>query len=147
MYILLLVLIDQLTKICAKEVLQNTDGISVIKNIINFTYVENRGAAFGMMNGKQLFLIILTSFILGYMIYYYIRYVKSSKDKLIKLSLSLFIAGAIGNLIDRIFRGYVIDFLDLKFIDFPVFNIADCYVNVGCFFLIVYILFSKDVKK
>lgn len=112
--------------------------------MLSFTYVENRGAAFGMMTGKQIFLIVVTIVALIYLIYKYYKDVRKSKDKLLKAGFILIISGAIGNLIDRIFLGYVIDFIKLEFIDFPVFNFADIYVSIGCIIISFYILFKHE---
>ncbi len=116
--------------------------IEVIKNILYFTYVENRGAAFGIMQNKQWFFILITLILILAMILYILKV--KPQDILLKLSLSFIIGGGIGNLIDRVFKGYVVDFIDLRIINYPVFNIADCFVVIGAVLLCVYILFSKE---
>ena len=116
--------------------------IEVIKNILYFTYVENRGAAFGIMQNKQWFFILITLILIIAMILYILKV--KPQDILLKLSLSFIIGGGIGNLIDRVFKGYVVDFIDLRIINYPVFNIADCFVVIGAVLLCVYILFSKE---
>lgn len=116
--------------------------IEVIKNILYFNYVENRGAAFGIMQNKQWFFILITLILIIAMILYILKV--KPQDILLKLSLSFIIGGGIGNLIDRVFKGYVVDFIDLRIINYPVFNIADCFVVIGAVLLCVYILFSKE---
>lgn len=116
--------------------------VEVIKNILYFTYVENRGAAFGIMQNKQWFFILITLILIIAMILYILKV--KPQDILLKLSLSFIIGGGIGNLIDRVFKGYVVDFIDLRIINYPVFNIADCFVVIGAVLLCVYILFSKE---
>ena len=116
--------------------------IEVIKNILYFTYVENRGAAFGIMQNKQWFFILITLILIIAMILYILKV--KPQDILLKLSLSFIIGGGICNLIDRVFKGYVVDFIDLRIINYPVFNIADCFVVIGAVLLCVYILFSKE---
>ena len=116
--------------------------IEVIKNILYFTYGENRGAAFGIMQNKQWFFILITLILIIAMILYILKV--KPQDILLKLSLSFIIGGGIGNLIDRVFKGYVVDFIDLRIINYPVFNIADCFVVIGAVLLCVYILFSKE---
>ena len=106
------------------------------KDLLLFTidFVKNYGAAFNLFSGSRLFLSfvsIISSIILFYLIF-------TNKSKVIdKYALSFILAGSIGNGIDRIFKGYVIDFIKIKFIDFPVFNIADIAINVGVIFLII----------
>ncbi len=116
--------------------------IEVIKNILYFTYVENRGAAFGIMQNKQWFFILVTLILIFVMVIYILKL--KPQSKLLKLSLSFIIGGGIGNLIDRMLKGYVVDFIDVRIINYPVFNIADCFVVVGAILLCIYILFSKD---
>lgn len=116
--------------------------IEVIKNILYFNYVENRGAAFGIMQNKQWFFILITLILIIAMILYILKV--KPQDILLKLSLSFIIGGGIVNLIDRVFKGYVVDFIDLRIINYPVFNIADCFVVIGAVLLCVYILFSKE---
>ncbi|MBR5218613.1 MAG: signal peptidase II [Clostridia bacterium] len=112
------------------------ESIPLIKNVFHITYVLNDGAAFSMLQGKTLFLIIITvAIILAALIYLFI---KKPKDKLLLLSVTLILSGAIGNLIDRITMGHVVDFLDFRLINFAVFNVADCYVTIGAILLCIY---------
>lgn len=119
--------------------------VEVIKNILYFTYVENRGAAFGIMQNKQWFFIIVTVALILAMIIFILKV--RPKDKLLNFSLAFIIGGGIGNLIDRVNLGYVVDFIDVRIINYPVFNIADCFVVVGAILLCVYILFKKEEVK
>ncbi len=140
----ILVALDQVAKYFFKRLLQPYYIEYGIKGLMSFLYVENRGAAFGIFQGKAFFLIlvpILSIFLLQYMMY--LNH-KEEKSRLLHYALILIMAGAIGNLIDRIARGYVIDFIQLEFIDFPVFNLADCYVNIGCFLLVLSCFIKKD---
>ncbi|NLL71331.1 MAG: signal peptidase II [Epulopiscium sp.] len=139
--IILLVIIDQLTKYLAIIYLKPIGTIPCIQEIFHFTFVENRGAAFGILQNKTWFFIITTLFILLGMIYYYFTLPSTQEYRWIRISLILIIAGAIGNLIDRIKQGYVIDFFDFRLIQFPVFNVADCYVVIGTFLLAYLLLF------
>lgn len=116
--------------------------IEVIKNILYFTYVENRGAAFGIMQNKQWFFILVTLVLIFAMVLYILKL--KPQSKLLKITLSFIIGGGIGNLIDRIVKGYVVDFIDVRIINYPVFNIADCFVVMGAVLLCIYILFSKE---
>jgi signal peptidase II len=134
------VFLDQLSKLLALNFLQLNTPLSLIKNFLYLTLVHNRGAAFGILK-NQLLLFILISFFTILFIFYQLKNKKSRF--LSKLSLSLILAGAIGNLIDRLRFGYVIDFLDLRF--WPVFNLADSALTIGVIFLSWELLFNKNV--
>lgn len=119
--------------------------IPVIDNFFYITYWRNKGAAWGVLqNGRFLFipLTIIISAVLIYVLY-------KANNKLLKLSLSLILAGAVGNLIDRVFVGSVVDFLQFFFgsYEFPVFNVADMMVDIGAFILIIYIIFFHKDKE
>lgn len=133
----LLILIDQLIKIIVSNNILLNDSIVVIKDFFNITYVRNIGAAFSILSGNRLFLI-LTALIALYLIYRFL--IKDNKLNIEHLiTYSLLIAGIIGNLIDRIFHGYVIDYLDFKIFgyNFPIFNLADICIVIGCLLLII----------
>lgn len=121
--------------------------IVVIKDFFNLRHLENHGAAFSIMQGKTLFLIIVTSLVSLALFYVLFR----TKSRYLRLTLALVLAGALGNLYDRIFRdGRVIDFFEFHFGSyyFPTFNVADCFVVVGTILLAIYILFMyKDDSK
>lgn len=113
--------------------------VVVIPYLINFSYVENRGAAFGILADKRwVFMILSVVFITALIIF-----AKKSKitHPLFSVSIGMIIGGGVGNMIDRIFIGYVVDFIRATFIDFPVFNIADSCVVVGVILFMVYVLF------
>ncbi|NLM74558.1 MAG: signal peptidase II [Clostridiaceae bacterium] len=134
-----LVGIDQWTKWYFLKNKELFNKFEVIKDFFYLTYLENRGAAFGILQNFRWFFIIITIIALAIMIGYFIK----SDNNFLRLALSILIAGAIGNFIDRLFRGYVVDFLDFYPFgyDFPVFNVADICVNVGVFLLVIYIIF------
>ncbi|WP_138204428.1 signal peptidase II [Haloimpatiens lingqiaonensis] len=135
------VLLDRLTKYWSVNILSKIGEIKIIDKFFSFYYLENTGAAFGIMKNKIYFLSIVTVLVLGGIIYYLLF--KRPKDKLIRISLSLIIAGAIGNLVDRVLYKYVIDFILLHFKDvyyFPVFNVADILVCIGTFLLIIFLI-------
>ena len=140
--ILLLVGIDQLSKILALKYLKNVESIPIIQNMFHLTYVENRGAAFGMFQNNQIVFIIVAvvASIVGL---YYIY--KKKLNLLGNISIVLIISGAIGNLIDRVRLGFVVDYFDFRFIWDYVFNVADIFVVVGTILLCIYIIvFEKD---
>ena len=130
--------VDLYTKALAVSRLAG-NSFPVIDNILNFTYVENTGAAFGMLKNGNVFLIISTVIILAAVIVYLT--IKKPKAKAVKIASALIIGGALGNLYDRIFRGLVVDFIDIRFINYPVFNIADCCVVCGAIIFAVWVIF------
>lgn len=142
----LLVALDQVTKYLAVRNLKNKQNITFIDNVIDFSYLENSGAAWGMMSGKITMFVVLTVIIMCLLVFWIYRIQVSLAEKkgkialILQLDLVVLIAGAVGNLIDRIMNGYVVDFIAIAFIDFPVFNVADCYVTVAVFLLIVILL-------
>lgn len=143
--ILILVGIDQITKILAQTKLQYMDPISIIPNVLQLQYLRNFGAAFGMMQNATIFFIILTVVLMCLFIYCFIRIPEKSRYTPLIIVLCFFMAGAIGNLIDRILHAYVIDFIYFKLINFPIFNVADIYVSCACFvFIILLLFFYKD---
>lgn len=139
-----LVLFDQYTKIAAKTALAEGGAIKIIDGVLDFVYVENRGAAFGIMQDTRWLLVALTFVVLGVLAFYIIK--TKSRHPLMLASAAAVFAGGIGNLIDRIFVGYVTDFIHVLFIDFPCFNVADICVCVGGALLVVYLLFI-DIRK
>lgn len=139
--IILGVLLDRITKFWSVNILSNIGEIKIINNFFSFYYLENTGAAFGIMKNKIYFLSMITIFVLGGVIYYLIY--KKPKSILLRISLSLIIAGAIGNLVDRLLYRYVIDFIMFHYKDvyyFPVFNVADILVCIGTFLLIIFLI-------
>ena len=131
----MLVIADQITKFLTVKYLSPSGSIVVLKNILSFTYVENRGAAFGILQDGRWFFIIITLIILTLLSVYIRR--QPEKGNLFKISISMIYAGAIGNFIDRLFKGYVVDMIHATFINFPVFNFADCLIVVGVILLYV----------
>lgn len=145
--IFLLVGVDYLTKqwisVYFKE--QNGSPIVVIPKILQFSYVENRGIAWGMFQGKQILFLIMGFFVLAFAACYYRRIPWKKRYIPMHLFFVLFAAGAVGNMIDRAFYGYVIDFFEVLFMDFPVFNVADIYVTSSAGIFIVFgFFFYKD---
>lgn len=148
------VVLDQAAKALAITKLKNNDSITLIKGFLGLTYVENEGAAWGVLSGRMNILVIITIIIIPLFVLCMIKINKNkellnrSKLKVISFlhfDMVLLLAGAIGNFIDRIVNGYVIDFFQFTFIDFPVFNVADCYITVGAVvFIIIYIFMLKE---
>lgn len=142
--IVLLITIDQLSKYLTEIYLEPIGTYFLIKNIFHLTYAKNTGAAFSILEGQQIFLIIITLIIVAFLIFYLAKNFKNS-NILLNISLVFIIGGALGNLIDRIRLNYVIDLLDFTLISFPVFNFADIFVVSGTI-LLLYTLLFKGIK-
>lgn len=139
-----IVLIDQLLKYLAVTFLQPAGSVEVIPNLFSLTYVENRGAAFGMLADMRWVFIVFTVLVILALAWIVIR--RRPQSKLFFASAVLLIGGGIGNLIDRIWLGYVIDYLSLSFFS-PVCNFADYCITAGTVLLVIYLLFYSDFLK
>jgi len=140
-----IVALDQIAKILVTMFLGRTESVSVIPYLFDFVYVENTGAAFSILSGNTVFLgIVSVLFCIGVLVYWYKN---KPTHNLMKTALTLLFAGAFGNAIDRIFRGYVVDFISTSFMEFPVFNIADISIVFGAFLLIVYVMFYEKEES
>lgn len=141
----LIVVSDQISKFLVVKNISPTDTIHVINGIIDFVYVKNTGGAFSILNNATWLLTIISVIFCIGVIVYFIK--EKPEKKVIVLALSLMFSGALGNALDRMFRGFVVDFIKTEFVDFPVFNIADIAITVGAVILIVYMIFFDNVKK
>lgn len=139
----LLVGLDQLTKWLTVVYLKNGEPLTVIPKVLEFTYVENEGAAFGMLQGGRWFFVVLTA-ILMIALGVFVLTGQFRRFRMFNVSATLVLAGGIGNLIDRAIQGYVVDMIRVTFIDFPVFNVADCCVVVGSILLLIFFLFFYE---
>ena len=135
--------VDRITKLWAYYVLQPIQDIPLWEGVFHLTYARNTGAAFSFLAGKQWILIVFTLIAVGIMGYFLVRY-RSGMGRFLRTILGLLLGGAIGNLIDRIVYGYVIDFLYFKLINFAIFNVADSCLVIGAILLGIYILFFHD---
>lgn len=141
LYIFLFTFIDQISKNLVNLYMNLNQSISIINNFFSLTYVQNEGAAFSILSGHRLLFIILTIIALN-IIYLYIKDLKTKFENIIY---SLLIGGIIGNLIDRVLYGYVIDFLDFKFLgyNFAIFNLADSFIVISVLLLLIKSLGDK----
>ena len=137
----LLIALDQWTKYMVLLHVKPIDSIPLIPGILSFTYHENRGAVWGIMQGQIPVLIVTTVIILTVVLWIYSRIPDTKKYRWLHFIAVLVIAGAIGNFIDRLFRHYVVDFIYFELIDFPVFNVADIYVTTAAIALIILVIF------
>jgi len=136
-----LIFIDQISKYAALILLKPLGSSGFIPGFLRLSFVENRGAAFGILQGQRLIFVVFTVVVAVAIIYYFIKIPNEKNCNKLKFSLILILAGAVGNCIDRICRGYVIDFFDFEFMDFYVFNVADICVVIGIILLAVFMLF------
>lgn len=139
--IALLVFADQITKMAVVTHLKGNEGYDVIPGVFQFRYLENHGAAFGILQNQKIFFILIGFVIILGIGYLYQKIPVHKKYIPLRIVAICITAGAIGNMIDRFLYNYVIDFLYFEYIDFFIFNIADCYVTVSSFCLIVLLLF------
>ena len=140
-FIIILIMIDQISKIWALADLRKSQGISLIPDVFELQYLENRGAAFGILQDRQILFLLITVVAAVILTYIYLKIPEHKKYIPLKICYVLLMAGAVGNMIDRAVRGYVVDFFYFKLIDFPIFNVADIYVTVTMILLLVLILF------
>lgn len=147
--ILALLSIDQLTKALVARSIPFQSSQSVIPGFLDLTHIRNRGAIFGFFSHSEsrilfIFLTLVSLVALGLVLYYFFK--TPSSQRFMKISLSVILAGALGNLIDRVFRGYVIDFLDfyIKSWHWPSFNVADACITTGAFLLIFILVFKRS---
>lgn len=139
---IIILIIDQLSKIWAVNTLANGTVLPFIPGVLEFSYLENRGIAFGMFQNSYFIMAILTGIVLIGLCVAVLKW--KVKNKLFTISMAMIVGGGFGNLIDRIFRKFVVDFLHTTFMDFPTFNFADCMVCLGVGLLFLYILFFDD---
>ena len=141
-----MVLVDQVVKYWTAVVIAPVGSIPLIPGVVQLTYLENRGAAFSMLENQIWLFLLITVVVIGAIIIALKKnYIQNTWGK---VSLLIVCAGAIGNMIDRVMHRYVIDMIQVLFIDFPVFNIADIYVTVGVILFSIYYIFQhKDEKE
>ena len=141
------VALDQLTKYLAVVFLKPIDTLPLINGVLHLTYLENRGAAFGMLeNHRWVFMLTSTLAIIAVFVFMFGWYEKFC-NPLFYAGLSLIAGGGIGNMIDRVAHGYVVDFIDFRLINFAVFNAADSFVCIGAVLVILYVLISDRKCK
>ena len=147
-----LILLDQGTKLWALASLKPIQRITLVKGFMDLEFVENTGVAMGMLDGQRWLILITTVAITVGLIWFYRTMPKKKEYFPVRVSLVLVLSGAIGNIIDRLFRGYVVDFFKFTFVRWYVFNVADIYVVVGVILLALMIIFvvkdeDLDFKK
>lgn len=139
------IVLDQLTKWLAVEFLTKVDTVPIIKDVLHLTYLENTGAAFGILKNNRWVFILISTLAIFAIIFYIVKY--PPENRWLGTGLAFFAGGGIGNMIDRVFLGYVVDFIDFRLIDFAIFNVADSFVCIGAALMVIYIFFFSDDKK
>ena len=140
-FLIALVVLDQFSKAWAVASLKDKPAIPIINGVLELNYLENKGAAFGMLQNQRIFFILVAIVILTCIVYILIKAPCTKRYFILHVLLSLIAAGAIGNMIDRVSLNYVVDFIYFKLKDFPECNCADIYVTVSTFVLIIVLLF------
>ena len=139
--IILLIVADQAAKYWAVSKLKGTSGMTIIPGVLELQYLENRGMAFGMLQGRQMLFLVLCMFFCIALLWIFYKIPKTGYYLPLILTGGILAGGAVGNFIDRAFRGFVVDFIYFTLIDFPVFNVADIYVVCGGILLAILVLF------
>ncbi|MBQ7116017.1 MAG: signal peptidase II [Clostridia bacterium] len=138
---------DQIIKLLVINYLKPIQYVDIIEGVLRFRYVENTGAIFGSFATHTVVLTVFSVILLGFTIFYLVT--NKNKSRFVNVCLLFMISGGIGNIIDRIRLHYVVDFIEPLFVNFAVFNFADCLITVGAFALIIYLIVDliKDSKK
>ena len=143
----LLIAADQATKLLAVARLKDQAPFVLLPGVLELRYLENRGAAFGILQGQKIFLVLFTGLLSALIIYFYFRVPEGKRHLPVRIFLIMLFSGAIGNFIDRCRLDYVIDFIYFKLIDFPIFNVADCYVTIAVILFAIAILFAYKEEE
>ena len=141
MLFVILVIADQLTKHLAVVRLKNQAAYNLINGILEFNYLENRGAAFGVLQNQKYFFVFVALIFIGVIVFVLIKVPTQKKYYSLNILLVMIAAGAVGNMIDRVRYDYVVDVIYLVCIQFPIFNVADIYVTTATVILVFQILF------
>ena len=138
MWTIIFLVVDIISKILISNLMSVGQSFQIVRNFFNITYVRNAGAAWSILSGKTWLLIIVSLIIISLIVFYI--YKNKPKSNIEKISYSMILGGAIGNLLDRIIYGYVVDFLDFNIFgyDYPIFNLADSFILVGVILLVIY---------
>lgn len=147
---ILILFLDQITKYYAVHLLKGRGEVQVLGDFLCFRYLENTGAAFSLFHSKSSFMVIisiLTLIVLVFLVYAYWKLLKKDVFRGERIALIFLFGGAAGNLIDRVINQFVVDFIYVKIIDFPTFNVADCYITCAVVYIIVRLIYCMKQKK
>jgi len=141
------IILDRISKVLAVKYLMPIDTFPLWEDVFHLTYCENTGAAFSMFADSTAALTVFSVIIAVFLFIFLLNQIKKNKTKIIYLSgITMMIGGAIGNIIDRIAYGYVVDFFDFTLINFAIFNVADCFICVGAAIFCLYLIFDKEIQ-
>ncbi len=146
---LFLLFLDQFTKYLAISRLKGSPSVVLLEGVLELQYVENTGIAFSLFQNQKIFILIMGFGVLAVILFFLFRIPQEKKFRIIHILLSALIAGALGNIIDRIRFDFVVDFISFVLIHYPVFNVADCYIVVSAvllFFLFMFIYKEEDLE-
>ena len=143
--IIISVAIDQISKYIVSANMQIGESFGLIKYIFNITYLTNTGAAFGVLKDHRWIFIVASTAAIIIMAAVLVYFIRKKEFFLLQIALALMISGGIGNMIDRLYRGYVVDFLEFDFVNFAIFNVADSCVTVGCVICVIFIIVKRDM--
>ncbi|MCI9320642.1 MAG: signal peptidase II [Lachnospiraceae bacterium] len=144
-----LLALDQYTKYLAINHLKNRPALVLIDGVLELQYLENRGSAFGMLQNQKFIILFVGIVFLAVIIFFLFRMPLQKKYNIVHILLSVVIAGGIGNMVDRFRFDYVVDFISFVLINYPIFNVADCYIVVAMiilFLLFVFVFKEKDLE-
>lgn len=139
-----IIIIDQFTKYLTVSNIELGQIVDFIPGLLSFTYVQNTGAAWSILEGRMIFFYIVTIIVVGLLIYFLHHDAKGSR--LLSLAIAMMIGGAIGNFIDRLLYQYVIDMVRLEFISFPIFNVADMALTLGVGLMLIGVIYEEFIK-
>lgn len=148
--IIILIAFDQFTKYLSVTRLKGKPAYSIIDGVLELQYLENRGSAFGILQGQKWFLLIVSCIFIALLTLLLVRIPQQRKYMVLHIAISGIIAGGLGNMIDRFRLGYVVDFISFVLIHYPIFNVADSYVVISSILLFILILFvykEDDFEK
>lgn len=140
-----MVAFDQWTKYATVANIPLHETVEFLPGILSFTYIQNDGAAWSILEGQMLFFYIITTIVLVVIIYHMQKY--GHESRLLSWALTFVLAGTLGNFIDRLRLQYVVDMLQLEFIEFPIFNVADSLLTIGMIILILYVFMDERAQK
>ena len=144
-----LVALDQFTKYMAIMYLKGQSAFVLIENVLELQYLENRGSAFGMLQNQKFFILFVGFVFMAVLLFFLFKLPRTKKYCIVHIALSAVIAGGLGNMIDRFRFDYVVDFISFVLINFPIFNVADCYIvvsTIGLFLLFVFVYKESDLE-
>lgn len=147
--ILVLLVLDQLTKYLAIVNLKGNPAIVLINGVLELNYLENRGSAFGMLQNQKFFILFVGIVFLAVILFLLFKLPEDKKFNITHILLAGIVAGGLGNMIDRFRFDYVVDFISFVLINFPIFNVADCYIVISTillFFMFVFVYKEKDLE-